>query len=1340
MTDYQQQKLNTLIGKVNGGIEVKSPVATTPIVQDIDDNYEKAMKDLELKNKLDDLYKAPSDYNPDDLTFKDKASALFRSSNMTYAYALRQEDMTKDIGDEILSKYNDRQFNAEEVTKEIANSTLNGFSKFIEDNPATSWEDLERKKGYYENHLKDLNIVANEIPLALSIPSSIVAGIFDADTVALGLATGGVGLFGKGATLLARAKHMYDTASYGKKVAMGAGLGTAYSGLNEAMYQEATGVYSKEHFATALAMGGLLGGGLTGLLNINKVVRTQTNNNTYLREDIENSRTAIIDKETALKDAQEHYKNYNEVLNLAISVKENTNVIDKIRSETINKLHKAEIEEVFTTKPKVDDVKKEFIEQNKAVITKAKEEVKTVMDNANTKFKELEKARKEIPVLEAKILKKVEDLESKILAKQESITTNKTIGKKVEGLTKQLNSLKTQLKDTKTELNKVNTRKNSLVKQEKITKPEDLLTKKELNKLNKGNETITKFNTELENTIKTRKETYESKLKELRSMTKEQLIDKYKDDQRIVGLTSKYSGKTKEEIVQDLLQKTDNYKQWSAKLEDGTFTVNDYITADATRKSYVDRLKEDLADMQNKLSNAEETAKVLENEIKINPLLKNMLWTPIAKLQTSKNPYVRALATKMSTGTIHTNTYNGKTALRQKQNLDEDMKNISTSIINDYKEAVKSGAFKGSIDDYHKELGMLRARANDELDARAFSQTDPSLPYAKRREDSREIKSNLQYDYSRITDNSFFIKSMDKLNKFYESRYDMGITYKIDGFEGASRKGYMNRQVDLNKLATMSPEQAKLDVLNAQIKYLNDRGVTVDVNSETFKTLQIKADNFIESALDKKTNINRVIDQISEGKLGNREVTHSRTIDVNASDLEHILNTDSNYLMTNYGRQVHGNFALQDVFGMYKRASFEQLMKDNNFSAKDRDLFVVALEDIKGIREMIKDPYSVGQLALGLTSRLVNISYVGNFGMASTGEIFVAMDRYGAFNTLKNIIPSARSTYQLWKNASIDDRNLLLAMTNKTTPRASSNMLSTENSMMLEQTNRIFKGLDYIADKLAKIGLLQPITDFVRILSASSAQSWLASVAHKNSLGKRLSQADTVRLAKFGLTEAELPNVKRELGLDERGMITNEHLDHSTFGNRILDGIQDSVDATVMSGSAMHLPTFMTDRGVNNWLSTLVFKFMRYPMEAYEKLLLRGIQELDARKIVMVGLNSMAFALMFTIKDAMKPEDSKKRYEGEDGFALLMRDSIAMNSYLGIVPSAVDFGWSNITGNNLTNDYKSSSISDSMIGKWQQGKFGFNLLNGRIEYDAVENQLQVFKYVQDLDLFSNPDK
>ena len=75
---------------------------------------------------------------------------------------------------------------------------------------------------------------------------------------------------------------------------------------------------------------------------------------------------------------------------------------------------------------------------------------------------------------------------------------------------------------------KLNTRKNNIEKQSNVTKPEDLLTKTEKNKVNKSNEFITKFNTDLDNTIKTRKETYDNTLKELKSMTKEQLITKYK--------------------------------------------------------------------------------------------------------------------------------------------------------------------------------------------------------------------------------------------------------------------------------------------------------------------------------------------------------------------------------------------------------------------------------------------------------------------------------------------------------------------------------------------------------------------------------------------------------------------------------------------------------------------------------------------------------------------------------------------------------------------------------------------------------------------------------------------
>ena len=123
-------------------------------------------------------------------------------------------------------------------------------------------------------------------------------------------------------------------------------------------------------------------------------------------------------------------------------------------------------------------------------MTKAKETVKTILDNANIKFKALEKTRTTLTTTENKLTKELDNVQSKITAKEEAIVVKTSEGKKTEGLTKQLNSLKTQLDIVKKEVVKLNTQKNKLEKQSNITKPEELLTKPELTKLNKNNEVI----------------------------------------------------------------------------------------------------------------------------------------------------------------------------------------------------------------------------------------------------------------------------------------------------------------------------------------------------------------------------------------------------------------------------------------------------------------------------------------------------------------------------------------------------------------------------------------------------------------------------------------------------------------------------------------------------------------------------------------------------------------------------------------------------------------------------------------------------------------------------------
>lgn len=1312
------------------------PVQYSNEPEDVFEAFNKQMSDIKERDEIEALYKKPTDFNPEDLTFADKVSALGNMFNITSAYLQKQDILeTTDVSEKLMT-YNDKEFSMENALYEAKDPH---FSNYLKDNPVDNWEGYLKQEAYFKELQRDKKIVYENMSKWVSIPASILIGIADVDTVATAVGTGGLGLFAKGAKLLHTGAEIYRNASTLGKIGIGAGLGVTYSGINESLYQKATGEYSTEDMKTALMFGGLFGGGLGALSSAHKLLSSSPTNNTQFREDLRTLEGKVVDKQTAYDDALKHYTNYKETLDLAKSVKENTDVLDGIKTETVRNLHKKEIDDLTATKPKVEDIKNEFIEQNKAVVTKAKETVKTIMDNATTKFKALEKTKNTITKNESKLTTQLDSVQSKIIAKEDAIKSKVESGQKTEGLTKQLESLKTQLKTVKQELTKLNTQKKKLEKQSNITKPEELLTKTELNNLNKSNEVIAKFNNELDTTVKTRKETYDTKLKELRSMTKEQLLDKYKEDPRLVGLESKYKGKTKEEIVQDLLQKTDNYKQWASKLEDGTFTVNDYIMADATKKKFVDNLAEDLLVLQKKLDDNKEFAKILENEVEINHFMKRILITPISRLQTSDNPAVRALAYKMATGTIHLNTFVGKTALRQKQNLDEKANNVSIGILEDYKTARANDSFKGTRDEYFELVGRTKRELNEDLKERAWSIVDPSLPYNKRVEDYHTKIDTLSYDYDKFDVSPTLKKSVERLNQYFDDMHTIGKTLEIDGFNVA-KKGYLPRKPDIDKINAMETARKGSAVellIEAQVNYLVRRGITVNINSDAYRTIVKKAEEYIDGSLTREANTTRVIDEISEHKLGNREVTHARQIEVDERDIVDILKSDSNYLVSNYGRQVNGNFALKDVFGIYKKSEFEHFMKEHKFNSKEYNDFMLAIDDVKGIREIVRDPDSVGQLTLGMVNRAMNLAYVGNFGMASLGELFVASNRYGYYNTLKNVIPSAKATFNLWKNSSVDNKNYLIGLSTKSSITSSKNAMSVENAMAFDPSNNIaFKVLDKGADTMSKIGLLPQITDFLRHLSTSSAQSWLAKKAHDNYLGKSLSKADKLRLSKMGFLEDELPLIRKEFDLDETGLIRNDNQENSAIGRRMVDGMLDSVDATIMSGNAMHIPAFMSDRGSNAWINTILFKFMRYPIEAYEKLLLRGIQEADARTIVSVGFNTMFFMLMYQVRDAMKPEEKKKRYNGEDGFANLVMDGIKMNSFIGSLPSLADTGYGIVTGKNLFDDKKYGTVTGSFINNIHGGRFGVNVVNGRIEYDAAKNQLQIFRFIKDFNEYT----
>ena len=99
-----------------------------------------------------------------------------------------------------------------------------------------------------------------------------------------------------------------------------------------------------------------------------------------------------------------------------------------------------------------------------------------------------------------------------------------------------------------------------------------------------------------------------------------------------------------------------------------------------------------------------------------------------------------------------------------------------------------------------------------------------------------------------------------------------------------------------------------------------------------------------------------------------------------------------------------------------------------------------------------------------------------------------------------------------------------------------------------------------------------------------------------------------------------------------------------------------------------------------------------------------------------VALNTMIWSGVYMIKDAILPED-KKKYTGDDWEGKLLKDSLLMNSWLGVVPMTADFVAGYGFGENVTNDFKPSNVVLNDYNKFRSGILSVNIPFSKVELD-----------------------
>lgn len=1252
----------------------------------------------------------PKDVDEDisNVNFLGKVKALSNTVNIAYASINKNESFKAPVSQEFKDEHYGTEWTSMAETKYVNARVNDGFNDYLLDNPAESWEDLAKKERYFKELRRDREIFAKEIPIVPQLVGGLLVGFLDIDT----LVTAGFGTIPKVANTLST---IYKASKVNKLKSglMGASVGASLSLSNEALYQTVTGDKSNESLAHATVLGAVFGGGL-GVLAGKSKLDAVSGRNTSLDPELENVKSILLEKEGALKHAESQKVQYESTLDYINKESKSYDSATTMRNFEIENLYKADVKESNALNIKTTEDVIKFKKSNEPTF---KQESK-LLETINTKINETPKIKATLKEL-GNSLKKVESKLNTATTKLNTYTEKLAQAKVDKKASSVINKIKASITKHKEQV-KVLSKESKSVTRSIDKNNKAIATPEEVAQVKVLQDSTSKYIADSVN-LKNVSDTANTNHKELQEVTRKKktrldnLLNKYTSDVRLKGDYAKYNGVSKNDLAQGILEKTNHYKELSSKLADGSMTKEDYVLRGAKTETTIERLTKEIGKKEEELSKLKDYADVLSTSKEVPSWMRKLIISPISKLQTSDNPKVRAVARMLHAGTINLGAVVGTTAHRIKSNLDTLMNHTNLEILSLHKQALKDGTYKGDYSAYKAELMTHHYRALDDLVARARTYINPAESAIKQKEDFTKGLNTENLEFPKSTP-EYFVKSSKILSNYYEGIHAYGKRLSMDGFKTSASKGYINRSYSMDKINELGFDESHKLLLDAMLKKQADLGNVLTKDMPLYKELERKAYGAIQGALDRKERILSMVESTTERAYTKESPLQTREIDVDYSDIRSLLEDDLEVLTSTYAFRMHGNLALQDKFGFHNKGDLDILMNELKVTPSERRYLNIAFDTIKGSREILQNPYSAPQRIIKMLSSLSNVMHVGGFGANTISEVATMTARYGFGNTFSKLWGSSKDIANFYATGTISDKNQFLSFIHLHSSKTNSNITNVENFNLIEGADKVQRFLDGTSHKLAVWGGLLPLTDVMRTASMSAGLDYLARLSAK----KGLTSAEVSRLEGFGLTVNDLPALKKALQVDDTGKIANYDIkSYGKLEQRVLDGLLESVDRTIMNGNGMTLPPFMTDNGTGAFMSKVIFKFLRYPIESYERLLLRGIQEGDATQIMSVALNTMLWSGVYMMKDAILPDD-KKKYQAEGWEAKLLKDSLIMNSWLGVAPMAADLVAGYGLGENVTNDFKPSNVVWNDFKKLRSGVISVNVPFSKVELDIAK--------------------
>ncbi|HEK3034097.1 hypothetical protein O9432_02155 [Proteus mirabilis] len=462
-----------------------------------------------------------------------------------------------------------------------------------------------------------------------------------------------------------------------------------------------------------------------------------------------------------------------------------------------------------------------------------------------------------------------------------------------------------------------------------------------------------------------------------------------------------------------------------------------------------------------------------------------------------------------------------------------------------------------------------------------------------------------------------------------------------------------------NKLPAL---QRSLDILDNPRKFRNEhRRLTRTANSLT------RYDRIRQSALNRMTPldreeidaaaddiINKIIgapsgivpsELIPDGLVKRAGFTKNRTLNIPDERIKDYLESDVNYVMENYIRQVAPEIELTAKFGRVDMEDqikaiteeYNQLIADAT-TPKERSRLEARreadLRDIRAMRDRVlgtygapKDPSSFFVRA-GRVARHVNfLRLLGGMTISSLPDMARPIMQHGLRSALKPL-GKMLTDIGAMRIAKSDLREMGIGLEYALSSRSK---VIADLSDPYSRRSYLERGLQWSSQKFGNFTLMNQYTDFMKMWSGVVTQSKVLRAANTLDAGGSLSKREIKKLAHIGIDESMLKRIADQFkrhGEDLDGMLTgHSHLwDDRVVRETFQAAVLKDVRTTVITPGIGDTPLMMSSE-----LGKIVMQFKTFFFATHNRALVSGIQSGDASfyygALLQVALGSLVYVL-----------------------------------------------------------------------------------------------------------------